>query len=216
MPPSTQQFTHMRFDSAFGKSWQAVSVANIRGIQTTFTGKKRYLAGGRTRRDPGLPGISGMRAGVELTIQADPEFQKFVRRLPKLQPQIRRHLARTIRRAVREEFLTPLRRNIPRRKGKQVTRVAKGTRIVRTRRGRTQVYGRKKHIRQTAKIAEAKPERIVVSVGSKDLWYGAALHARVPFFPMTVEETYPKLEKRLNQEMGGIMRLIATGRRGRF
>ena len=189
----------------------------MHGVTTTQPGKLRYLAGGRTRRDLGRPAVSGMRAGVQLTIQADPEFQRFVRRLPTLQPQIRRHLGKTIRKAVREEFLVPLRRNIPHSgRRKQVTRVAKGTRIARTRRGRTQVYGRKKHIRQTAKIAEAKPERIVISVGSKDLWYGAALHARVPFLPTTVQETYPKLERRLSKEMTGIMRLVATGRRGRL
>ena len=212
-------FAPMTGQSAFTRSWQAVSVVPVQGLEHTFTGKKRYLSGGRTRRDAGVRGISGMRAGVELTIQASPEMKAFLRRLPRATPEFKRHLTKTLKEAVREEFLKPLKANIPhsgragsRRKVRIRGPVVKGNK----KRGRTQVYKSKKHIRGTAKIAEVKPQRIVVTVGSRDLWYGAAIHSKVPFFPLTVEEVYPKLARRLEREMYNMMTWLATGYRRVF
>ena len=164
--------------------------------------------------------MSGTRVGVDLTIRANPEYQAFIRRLPRAPREFKRHLTKTLRKAVREEFLKPLRRNIPHSgRGKQVTRIARDVKIDRRKRGRSEVYGRKKHIRQTARIAKVevgkvgKPTRVVVTVGSADLWYGAILHSRVPFFPDTVRQVLPALNKRIEGEMYDMMKYLATGRR---
>ena len=189
------------FGTAYNRSWDAVSAGA--GIK-----KIAYNNPGTGVR------VSGTRVGVDLTIRADPRMKAFMKRLPKAPKQFKRELRKTLRTAVREEFLKPLRANIPHSgRGKQVTRIARGTKIHRTKRGRTQVYGRKKHIRQTARIAKVEPARIVVTVGSADLWYAAILHKRVPFFPMTVQQAYPKLSARLEKEIYDMMRYLAHGYR---
>lgn len=163
--------------------------------------------------------VSGTRVGVDLTIRPNEEFQKMMKRLPHAPRYFKRELVKALRTAVRQEFLKPLRKNIPRRKGKQVERIARDIKIDRRKRGRTQVYGKKKHIRQTARIAKVeigkvgKPNRIVVTVGSADLWYGAILHSRVPFFPMTVEQQFGALNRRIEKEMLFFMDYLARGRK---
>ena len=191
----------MSFGSAYERSWAAVAPGS--GVR-----KIAYQNPGRNIR------ISRTRVGVDLTIRADPRLQAFMKRLPKAAPQFRRQLTKALRTAVREEFLKPLRANIPHSgRSKKVTRIDRGTRIDRKKRGRTQVYGRKKHIRQTARIAQVKTERIVVTVGSADLWYAAILHSRVPFFPKTAQEALPALNKRIEAVMYDMMRYLATGYR---
>ena len=160
--------------------------------------------------------VSKTRVGVDLTIREDERFKQFMRRLPRAPIKFRRELTKTLRKAVREEFLNPLKKNIPKSQRKNVVRVARGTKIKRTKRGRTEVYGRKKHIRQTARIAKVQPQRIVVTVGNADLWYGAALHARVPFFPMTIRQVQHRLDKRITDEMYAMMDYLATGKRRKF
>ena len=195
------------FGTAYNRAWDAVaSGAGIRKIA--------YNNPGTGRR------VSGTRVGVDLTIRADPEFQAFMKRLPRAPREFKRQLTKTLRNAVREEFLIPLRRNIPHSgRRKRVTRVARDIKIDRRKRGRSQVYGRKKHIRQTARIAKVdvaragKPTRVVVTVGSADLWYGAALHSRVPFFPHTVKQVLPGLNRRIEREMYAMMTYLASGRR---
>ena len=160
--------------------------------------------------------ISQTRLGVDLTIREDERLRQALKRLHTAPKELRRQLKRNLRKIVRQEFLNPLKKNIPQRKGKQVQRIERGTKIHRTKRGRTQVYGKKKHIRQTARIAKVETERIIVTVGSADLWYGAALHSRVPFFPITIRQVQGRLDRAISKEMYAMMDFLAKGRRRRF
>ena len=158
--------------------------------------------------------VSQTRVGMDLIIRADPRMQAFIKRLPRAPREVRKVVKKTLRTAAREEFLPVLRRNIPHSgRGKVVTRVARGTKIDRKVRGRSQVYGRKKHIRQTARIARVEAERIVITVGNADLWYGAALHAKQPFFPPTIAEAFPKLNARIERDMYNLLEWLGDGRR---
>ena len=100
--------------------------------------------------------VSKTRVGIDLTIREDEKFQEVMKRLPRAPAYVKKQLRRNLRSIVRREFLTPLRRNIPKSKRKNVIRVARDQKIHRTKRGRTQVYGKKKHIRQTARIAKSR------------------------------------------------------------
>ena len=160
--------------------------------------------------------ISKTRVGVDISVREDERLKQAMKRLNRAPRRLRTQLKRNLRKIVRQEFLNPLKRNIPQRKGKKVQRIAKGTKIHRTKRGRTEVYGKKKHIRQTARISKVEPERIVVTVGSADLWYGAALHARVPFFPITIRQVQARLDRAITKEMYAMMDYLAKGRRRSF
>ena len=157
---------------------------------------------------------SKTRVGIDLTIRADGRMQEFMQRLPRAPRQVRNVVKKTLRTATRQELLPVLRKNIPHSgRGKVVTRIERGIKIDRKVRGRSQIYGKKKHIRQTARISKVEVERIVVTVGNADLWYGAALHAKQPFFPPTVEEAFPKLNARIEREMYNLLKWLGDGKR---
>ena len=207
--------------SAFEQSWRGVSGLTISPGEYQTLGKLRYLTGGRTRRDVGGRGgptvrVGALRAGMVLSVQESEEMKRFLRRLPRASAYFKREMRKTLRKAVTEEFLRPLKENIPIRKGKKIqTRVSRDIKIHRTKRGRTQAYGAKRHIRHTARVSKAEATEMTVLVGNADLWYGAALHSKVPFFPLTVAMTQHKLEARLDKEMYDLFHWLETGRRRR-
>ena len=65
-------------------------------------------------------------------------------------------------------------------------------------------------------MPKVEPERIVITVGNADLWYGAALHSKVPFYPLTVRQVQHRLDRAITKEMYAMMDYLANRKGRRF
>lgn len=166
--------------------------------------------------------VSGQTVAVDIRVELSPASEKLLKRLPMAAPVVRNATKRSLRRAAQRTVLPVLRQEIPKSRGRKKWTVApKGTLKGDRRRGRTHGYGKTKHIRGTVKaenpqVEAGKKTRVRVTVGSSDLWYGAALHARVPYFPRTLQKTRRRFEREVGRALDDVVKWVATGMRGGF
>ena len=198
-----------------GNNIMATEVSAPANIRSHFTQSFRDLAGIKVIGYQNTEGLrlSKTRVGIDLVIRADEDMVAFMKRLPRANKEVRKVVKRVLRTVVRTQLLPELRQQIPKRQGKVVERVSRDKKIHRTKRGRTQVYGRRKHLRTTARISKVETDRVVVVVGNADLWYGAALHARVPFYPRTIAKVEPRLNKVMETEMRKVLNWVGSGKK---
>ena len=171
-------------------------------------------------RDPGgLTRTSGMNVRINMNVRLSEDSRRFLARLPRADPVVRKATSRALRRAVQKAVLPTLRREIPMSSKKSWAVAERGSLKGSRKRGRTTGYKKTKHLRKTVRAEPYKqqPGRkgvVRVTVGNADLWYGAALHARVPYLANTVRQTQNDLHRELGKAMVDIMRWMDTGRRG--
>ena len=204
-------FTDRTPGGMFSRSFHGVAASgNVGQVRNVAYRNAGFL--GRSR-------VAGKVVGIDLDIRADPRMQSVIRKLPRLNKKVKAGIVRVIKRVAHQEVVVKLKPEIPKSAArKNLTRVSRDVKIDRRVRGRRggQRYGKVVHIRSTAKVDRypLKGGRLGVKivVGNSDLWYGAALHSKVPFFPRVIEKTWPAFNARMNREMGDVLDTLRTAK----
>lgn len=173
--------------------------------------------------------VTGMNVGVEMRVVADERLKKFMRRLPQASPVIKKATRQALLKAVRKEVLPTLRKEIPisarkaarRKAGKLKVGLGAAVPAGSRKRGRTEFKKKKVHIRHSVAAqwlpkgrAGSNRPTVRVTVGNSDLWYGAALHARVPYFARTLAKTEASFNREVGRALDDLVTYFATGRKG--